>query len=128
MLRHTAKGRRSKGVWMIRLPIRNRKSRKTIKPREFDAVIDCDEVYLEVRNTHDRAKEIALISVTSIAPLKTNRICCTIEIDEKFCDVIVNRAIQEFGNSDGVFLIRDGVEYKYKDVPGIGAETYQSPA
>lgn len=56
---------------------------------------------------------------TLIACEQTDRICNTIELDEKYCDVIVNRFTSEVGNSDGVFLIRDGVEYKYRDVPGV---------
>lgn len=56
---------------------------------------------------------------TLIACEQTDRICHAIELDEKYCDVIVNRFASEVGNSDGVFLIRDGVEYKYRDVPGV---------
>jgi len=56
---------------------------------------------------------------TLIACEQTDRICHTAELDEKYCDVIVNRFTSEVGSSDGVFLIRDGVEYKYRDVPGV---------
>jgi DNA modification methylase len=59
---------------------------------------------------------------TLIACEQSNRICYTIELDEKYCDVICNRFIAEAGNSDGVFLIRDDIEYKYRDVPGVSTD------
>ena len=54
---------------------------------------------------------------TLIACDQTERICHTIELDEKYCDVIVKRYIEQSGNADGVFLIRDDNEYKYLDAP-----------
>lgn len=54
---------------------------------------------------------------TLIACDQTDRICYTIELDEKYCDVIVKRYIEQAGNPDGVFLIRCGVEYKYSELP-----------
>lgn len=54
---------------------------------------------------------------TLIACEQTDRICYTIELEEKFCDVIVERYISNIGNADGVFLIRDGKEQSYKDLP-----------
>lgn len=59
---------------------------------------------------------------TLIACEQTDRICNTIELDEKYTDVIVKRYIEQVGSSDGVFLLRDGVEYRYKDVEGISNE------
>jgi len=56
---------------------------------------------------------------TLIACEQTNRICHTIELDEKYCDVIVNRYISEVGSSDDVFLIRDGREYRYNKLPEV---------
>jgi DNA modification methylase len=58
---------------------------------------------------------------TLIACDQTNRICHTIELDEKFCDVIVKRYIEQAGNADGVVLLRDGIEQKYKDLPEINS-------
>ena len=54
---------------------------------------------------------------TLIACEQTDRICHTIELDKKYCDVIVKRYIEQTGNADGVFLIRDGVEYGYHELP-----------
>lgn len=53
---------------------------------------------------------------TLIACEQTDRICYTVELDEKFCDVIVKRYIEQFGGSDGVTVQRDGLTYKYGEV------------
>lgn len=53
---------------------------------------------------------------TLIACEQTNRICFTIELDEKFADVIVKRYIEQVGTGDEVFLIRDGEKLSYKDI------------
>ncbi len=53
---------------------------------------------------------------TLIACEQTSRICNTVELDEKFCDVIVKRYI-EFKNSDaGVFLVRGGQKIPFESV------------
>jgi len=54
---------------------------------------------------------------TLIACDQTQRICHTIELDEKFCDVIVERFISGAQTSDDVYLLRDGKEYRYSDLP-----------
>ena len=53
---------------------------------------------------------------TLIACEQTDRICYTVELDEKFCDVIVKRYIEQIGTSDGVSVLRDGLTYKYSEV------------
>lgn len=53
---------------------------------------------------------------TLIACEQTDRECYTIELDEKFCDVIVKRYIEQVGSSADVKLIRDGLEYSYDEV------------
>ena len=53
---------------------------------------------------------------TLIACEQTDRICYTVELDEKFCDVIVKRYIEQVGGSDGVTVQRDGLTYKYSEV------------
>ena len=40
-------------------------------------------------------------------------------MDEKFCDVIVKRYIEQVGSADGVSLQRDGLTYAYEDVSVI---------
>ncbi len=59
---------------------------------------------------------------TLIACEQTDRICYTIELDEKYCDVIVNRYIEQVGSSDGVFLLRDNSEIRYGDLPEVSAD------
>ncbi len=59
---------------------------------------------------------------TLIACEQTDRICHTIELDEKYCDVIVKRYIEQVGSSDGVFLLRDASEIRYSDLPGVSAD------
>ena len=53
---------------------------------------------------------------TLIACEQTDRICYTVELDEKFCDVIVKRYIEQVGGTDGVTVQRDGLTYKYSEV------------
>lgn len=53
---------------------------------------------------------------TLIACEQTDRICRTIELDEKFCDVIVRRYIEQVGSDKDVSVLRDGTEYKFSEV------------
>jgi len=53
---------------------------------------------------------------TLIACEQSDRICFTIELDEKYCDVIVKRYIEQVGSTDAVSVIRDGVTMKYAEV------------
>lgn len=53
---------------------------------------------------------------TLIACEQTDRICRTIELDEKFCDVIVNRYIEQVGSAEGVNVLREGKTYSYEEV------------
>lgn len=57
---------------------------------------------------------------TLIACEQTDRICCMIELDEKFCDVIVKRYIEQAGNADAVSVQRDGLAYQYEEVASDG--------
>ena len=54
---------------------------------------------------------------TLIACMQTDRICRGIELDPKFVDVIVKRAIQENGGKyDDVFVLRDGQKLRFDEV------------
>lgn len=53
---------------------------------------------------------------TLIACEQTGRICHTIELDEKFCDVIVKRYIEQVGTAENVTVEREGVSYSYNEV------------
>lgn len=54
---------------------------------------------------------------TLIACEQTNRTCYMIELDEKYTDVIIKRYIDQVGNNENVYVIRDGVKISYADVP-----------
>ncbi|MPM45689.1 hypothetical protein SDC9_92379 [bioreactor metagenome] len=54
---------------------------------------------------------------TLIACEQTDRVCRMIELDEKYCDVIVKRYIEQVGGSDLVMLVREGVKILYNDIP-----------
>jgi DNA modification methylase len=53
---------------------------------------------------------------TLIACEQTGRICHTIELDEKYCDVIVKRYIEQVGSKENVTVVRDGLTYKCEEV------------
>ena len=53
---------------------------------------------------------------TLIACEQSDRICYTVELDEKFCDVIVKRYIEQVSSADGVTVQRDGLTYKYSEL------------
>ena len=53
---------------------------------------------------------------TLIACKQTDRVCRMIELDEKYCDVIVKRYIEQVGGSNQVMLVRDGVKILYNDI------------
>ena len=57
---------------------------------------------------------------TLIACEQTDRDCVTIELDEKYCDVIVNRYIELVGSSEKVSVLRDGQTYGYEEVANDG--------
>ncbi len=53
---------------------------------------------------------------TLIACEQTNRICYSIELDEKYCDVIVKRYIEQIGSSQKVSVIREGVNISFDEI------------
>ena len=53
---------------------------------------------------------------TLIACEQTDRVCRMIELDEKYCDVIVKRYIEQVGSSKDVTLVRDGAKTPYAEV------------
>lgn len=53
---------------------------------------------------------------TIIASEQLGRNCFAMEIDEHFADVIINRYIQFKGNSEDVFLIKDGEKIPFDEV------------
>ena len=53
---------------------------------------------------------------TLMACEKTNRICYTMELDEKYASVILRRYVEDTGDSDGVYVIRNGERIPYADL------------
>lgn len=53
---------------------------------------------------------------TLIACEQTDRVCHTIELDEKFCDVIVKRFIEQAGTTENVYVVRNGQTIKFDDL------------
>ena len=60
---------------------------------------------------------------TMVACMETDRICRGIELDPKFVDVIVKRAIDwNNGRYDDIFVIRDGQKLTFDEVAAIEPE------
>jgi DNA modification methylase len=53
---------------------------------------------------------------TLMACEKMNRICCTMELDEKYASVILRRYVEDTGNAEGVYVIRNGEKIPYSDL------------
>jgi DNA modification methylase len=59
---------------------------------------------------------------TLIACEQSGRICFTAELDEKYCDVIVKRYIEQVGTSENVSVIRNGESLRFEEVQTDGTE------
>ena len=64
---------------------------------------------------------------TLIACEQTDRSCFTIELDEKFCDVIVKRYIEQVGSDAEVSVQRDGLTYQYAEVAAADEDDEEIP-
>jgi DNA modification methylase len=53
---------------------------------------------------------------TLIASEQTGRINCSMELDPKYCDVIINRYINLKGSDEDVYLIKDGEKIPWHEV------------
>ncbi len=51
-----------------------------------------------------------------IASDQLGRICYTMELDEKYCDVIVRRFAEQAGTTDEIYLFRDGNKLRYSEI------------
>lgn len=47
---------------------------------------------------------------------QTNRTCYMMELDEKYASVILRRYVEDTGDEDNVFVVRDGEKIPYKDL------------
>lgn len=53
---------------------------------------------------------------TLMACEQMNRTCYTMELDPKYASVILRRYVEDTGNADGVFVIRNGEKLMYADL------------
>lgn len=53
---------------------------------------------------------------TLMACEQMNRICYTMELDEKYASVILRRYVEDTNDSENVYVIRNGVKILYKDL------------
>ena len=56
---------------------------------------------------------------TLIACEQSERTCYTVELDEKYCDVIVKRYIEQAGSAEDVTVLRDGVTLPFDEVSTV---------
>lgn len=60
---------------------------------------------------------------TLMACEQINRTCCTMELDEKYASVILRRYVDDTGDTDGVYVLRNGEKLPYsalvKDVEPV---------
>lgn len=104
-------GRKESTIWEFDKPKRNG-DHPTMKPVPLLAY--------PIRNS-SMANSVVLdpfggSGSTLIACEQTDRICLTIELDEKFCDVIVKRYIEQVGTNDNVYVVRDGKKIPYSEL------------
>ena len=53
---------------------------------------------------------------TMMACQQTGRTCYMMELDEKYASVILRRYVEDFGDAENVYVIRDGKKIFYKDL------------
>ena len=53
---------------------------------------------------------------TLMACEQMNRICCMMELDEKYASVILRRYVEDTGNAEGVYVIRNGQQIPYAEL------------
>lgn len=95
-------------IWRFNKPLRN-DAHPTMKP-----------IQLCARGIQNSSKEGDIVlepfggsGSTLIACEQTNRKCRAVELDERYCDVIIKRYIEFVGESKGVSVIRGGEIFTY---------------
>ena len=104
-------GRKQTTIWNFDKPKKN-SNHPTSKPLDLLS-------YPIGNSSHENAIVIDTFGgsgSTLMACEKTNRICNTMELDEKYASVILRRYVEDTGDSKNVFVIRDGKKYKYEDL------------
>ena len=104
-------GRKQTTIWNFDKPKKN-SNHPTSKPLDLLS-------YPIGNSSHENAIVIDTFGgsgSTLMACERTNRICNTMELDEKYASVILRRYVEDTGDSKNVFVIRDGKKYKYEDL------------
>lgn len=103
--------RKQTTIWNFNKPKRN-ENHPTSKPLDLLAY--------PIRNS---SQENAIVidtfggsGSTLMACEETNRICYTMELDEKYASVILRRYVESTDNASGVYVIRNGVTIPYSDL------------
>lgn len=103
--------RKQSDLWQIPRPKKS-EEHPTMKPIEVVA-----RALMNSSHKHDVVIDLFGGSGTTImASEQTGRECCMMELDPKYCDVIVNRYINLFGGEDDIFVVRNGKKIKYKNL------------
>lgn len=103
--------RKQSDLWQIPRPKKS-EEHPTMKPIELVA-----RALMNSSHKHDVVIDLFGGSGTTImASEQTGRECCMMELDPKYCDVIVNRYINLFGGEDDIFVVRNGKKIKYKNL------------
>lgn len=103
--------RRQTTIWNFKKPKKN-KNHPTSKP--------LDLIGYPISNS-TQANGIVLDTFggsgsTLMACEQMNRICCTMELDEKYASVILRRYVEDTGRPQDVFVMRGGKRYEYADL------------
>lgn len=103
--------RKQTTIWNFDKPKRN-KNHPTSKPLDLLAY--------PIRNS-TQANAIVIDTFggsgsTLMACEQSNRICCTMELDEKYASVILRRYVEDGGNPDDVYVERNGETLMYSDL------------
>ena len=106
-----AAGRSQTTIWNFDKPKKN-KNHPTSKPLDLLA-------YPVVNSSRENAIIIDTFGgsgSTLMTCEKTNRICYTMELDEKYASVILRRYVEDTGDAENVFVIRNGEKLAYSDL------------
>ena len=104
-------GRSQTTIWNFDKPKKN-KNHPTSKPLDLLA-------YPIGNSSHENAIVIDTFGgsgSTLMTCEKTNRICYTMELDEKYASVILRRYVEDTGDAENVFVIRNGERLAYSDL------------
>lgn len=108
------KDRKQSDVWQIPRP-KVSVEHPTMKPVALVA-----KSLLNSSRTGDTALDLFGGSGTTlIAAEQAERVCNMMELDPKYCDVIVKRFISQVDSDDSVFLLRDGQKSQYNEIEKI---------